>query len=234
MNTLTAKKIVDKTRDDYNLIAEQFASTRKFNWTDTLQPIQDLDLKIGDRVLDLGCGNGRLFKLLEKNQIEYYGIDISERLIEFAKKDVPGGSFVVGDITNTPYENNFFDFVLSIAVLHHIPTDELREQSLKEVYRITKPGGKIMLTVWYFWETKKYLKLIDNHEHDGQVSGDFLMPWKNGHGDTITKRYFHAWKAEELHGLLAEAGFIDINVRQSKKSSGLPGYNLVATAQKPK
>jgi ubiquinone/menaquinone biosynthesis C-methylase UbiE len=234
MDQNTAKKLIDKTRDDYNLIAEQFASTRKYNWSDTLQSIQDLNLKNGDVVLDLGCGNGRLYELLTNNKIEYYGIDISKKLVEIAKKNVTNGNFMVGDMTNIPLEDNFFDLVVSIAVLHHIPTDKLREQSVKEIFRVAKPGGKVMLTVWFFWETKKYLKMIENQGKVGLPTGDFLMPWKNGKGEVITERYFHAWKINELEALFKKSGFINIDVRKSLKSSGLPGYNLITVAEKPK
>jgi tRNA (uracil-5-)-methyltransferase TRM9 len=234
MDKQTAEKLIDKTRDDYNLIAEHFASTRRFNWSDTTEPIKKLGLKKGSYVLDLGCGNARLYELLKIYNIEYYGIDISDELVKMAKKNVPSGLFEIGDILCTPYRDNFFDSVISIAVIHHIPTDELREKAMREIYRITKPGGKIMLTAWYFWETSRYLKLIDRASKDELPIGDFYMPWKTGDGKTVTKRYFHAWKIDELHNAIRDAGFINIDVRQSSKFSGKPGYNLVATAEKPK
>lgn len=234
MDKDTANKLIDKTRDDYNLIAEQFASTRKFNWSDTTEPIKNLGLKVNDKVLDLGCGNARLFDLLKEYDIQYFGIDISEKLIKIAERNVPEGQFEVGDILETPYEDNYFDAIVSIAVIHHIPTDKLRQKAFTEMFRTTKPGGKIMVTAWYFWETKRYLESINNTSKHNLPFGDFYMPWKTGDGTRVTERYFHAWKIEELHDILKKSGFVDINVRQSLKSSGKPGYNLVATAQKPK
>ena len=234
MDQQTANKLIDKTRDDYNLIAEQFASTRKFNWSDTTKPIKELGLKDGDKVLDLGCGNARLFELLKGYNIQYFGIDISEKLIEIAGKNVSDGSFKVGDVLEAPYSDNFFDSVISIAVLHHIPTEKLRQKALNEIFRIIRPGGKIMVTTWYFWDTKKYLELIGNATKHNLPFGDFYMPWRTGDGNKITERYFHAWKIKELKNAIKKSGFIDINVRQSLKSSGKAGYNLVATAQKPK
>jgi len=234
MDKKTADKLIDKTRDDYNLIAEQFASTRKFNWNDTTRPIDELGLKEGDKVLDLGCGNARLYELLKRYRVKYFGIDISEELIKIAKRNVPTGHFEIGNIVEISHDNNFFDSVISIAVIHHVPTEKLRQETLNEIFRITKPGGKIMITAWYFWETKKFLALINSAEKYGLPFGDFYMPWKTGDGEKVTERYFHAWKIDELYDALEKSGFINIDVRQSLKSSNKPGYNLVATAQKPK
>lgn len=234
MNEQTAKQLIDNTRDDYNLIADQFASTRHFNWTDTTKPIKELGLGKNDKILDLGCGNARLYELLKDYDIQYFGSDISDRLVNIAKKNVPHGNFEVCNLLDTSYKNNFFDSVISIAVLHHIPRVELRKKAFDEMYRITKPGGKILITVWYFWETKKYLSMIDTATKFDLPYGDFYMPWKTGSGKEITKRYFHAWCIPELHEFLEESGFTNIEVKQSLKSSGLPGYNLVAIAQKPK
>jgi len=232
MDKVTADKLIDKTRDDYNLIAHHFASTRKFNWSDTTEPIRELRLTKGDKVLDLGCGSARLYELLKEYDIQYYGMDISNELIKIARDNVPKGRFEVGDMLETPYDDNFFRSVISIAVVHHVPTAELRQKAFDEIFRITKPGGNIMITAWYFWETKKYLKLIDAAAEEHLPYGDFYMPWKTGDGHEVTKRYFHAWNIQELKDVIQKSGFKDVVVRQSLKSSGLPGYNLIATAQK--
>jgi len=233
MDKTTANKLIDKTRDDYNLIAEQFASTRKFNWSDTMQPIKELRLTEGDKVLDLGCGNARLYELLSVYKIQYYGSDISDELIKIAMNNVPAGQFQVCDMLETPYEDGFFQSVISIAAIHHIPTEEFRQKAFDEIFRITSPGGSTMITAWYFWETKRYLEMIDSAAKVHLPYGDFYMPWKTGDGQKITERYFHAWKIDELQNSLTKSGFVDIEVRQSLKSSGLPGYNLIAIAKKP-
>lgn len=240
MNKQTAKKLINKTRDDYNLIADQFASTRKFNWGDFAIALRSLHIGKGAKVLDLGCGNGRVYELLKDLGIKYYGLDISEELINHAKKSVPNGHFVVSDLLKTPYDGNEFDLVLSVATLHHIPSGIAREQALKEIHRILKPEGYVMITAWYFWNKPNYIQeilksyvaiLLGRSDLD---FNDFFMIWKNGNGDKITRRYFHAWRKWELRHALKKAAFVDTKVSLYLKKNKKIGNNLIAIAQKPK
>lgn len=240
MDKQTAHKLISKTRDDYNLIADQFASTRRFNWGDFATALRSLPVKKGAKVLDLGCGNGRVYELLKDLGAEYYGLDISERLIEHAEKNVPLGHFTVGDMLKTPYQDNEFDIVMSAATLHHIPGKEARNQALTEMYRITKPGGQILVTIWYFWNKPFYIRsIIRNFWFQLQSiseldPGDFYMPWRDGSGKRITKRYFHAWRKLELTNALKKAGFTCIKASFFWKSNKKIGNNLIAIARKPK
>lgn len=200
-----AKYLLEKTRKDYNLIAEDFSRTRYSIWPELY--ILGKHVKKGEKVLDLGCGNGRLFELFQDKNIDYIGVDNSEKLIELAKKKYPEGKFQVGDALNLAFANNFFDKVYSVAVLHHIPSKELKIQFLKSVKRILKPGGVLILTVWKFHQFKEYylilkytlLKLIGKSKLDW---GDIFKPW----GKKI-KRYYHCFSKKELLNLVKEVDF---------------------------
>ncbi len=239
MDKHTAEKLISKTRDDYNLIADQFASTRKFNWGDFANALHSIPIKKGIKVLDLGCGNGRVFELLKDLDIEYYGLDISRELINHAKKNVPNGHFLVGDLLETPYQDSYFDLVLSLATLHHIPSEAARNKAIKEIYRITKPSGYILITSWYFWNKARFLKeiiktyfkiLLNISELD---PGDFMMSWKKGTGEKVTERYFHAWGKTELKNILQKTGFEIIRISLYFKRNKKVGNNLIAIARKP-
>ena len=78
-----AKYILNKTKEDYSLIADDFSRTRSFAWDELKLLVQHITP--GDKVLDLGCGNGRLLQIFEDQDIEYIGIDNSEKLIKIAK-----------------------------------------------------------------------------------------------------------------------------------------------------
>ena len=87
----TVNKILAETEAGYDLISTKFSQTRKHFWRG-LEFLKDYTQK-GDKVFDFGCGNGRLLELIgDVENVEYYGADISEKLIEIAKKKY--GSFV--------------------------------------------------------------------------------------------------------------------------------------------
>jgi len=112
------------------LIAEDFSRTRRYLWPD-FQSLAEY-IKPQDKVLDLGCGNGRLIELLGDKEIDYLGVDNVQNFIEIAKKKYPAYSFQVADALSLPFADNSFDKVCSIAVLHHIPSEELRLKFLEE------------------------------------------------------------------------------------------------------
>jgi len=239
MDKATAKKLIDKTRDDYNLIAHHFASTRKYNWP-ALKNVLSNNLSDKPlRIADLGCGNGRIYEIIDKN-IDYYGLDISKSLIDIAKENHPEGRFVVGSVVSLPYKDNFFDVSLSVATLHHIPSREQRRIALTEMYRVTKPGGKVILTNWYFWNEPKYTKEIIKEglrKILGQSDvdfGDFYMPWKTIHRNVMTSRYFHAWRKSEIKSELARAGFTNIKILtdSEKRFDSKKDPNLMVVALK--
>jgi ubiquinone/menaquinone biosynthesis C-methylase UbiE len=213
MNKKLSLDLIKKTRDDYNKISTHFSSTRKYNWPEVADAIEGLGIKKDDKVLDLGCGNGRLFEALEKYDIDYYGLDISEELVKIAKKTYPKGNFIASDLLKTPYKDNEFDVIASIATLHHIPSKKLRREALKEVYRIAKPGGKILISIWYFWNKPNYLgKILKSaikrfYQKDNLEFGDFYSTWKTGKGEILAERYFHAWTKNELINNLKNIGF---------------------------
>jgi tRNA (uracil-5-)-methyltransferase TRM9 len=233
MNEQTAKKLIDKTRDDYNLIAKQFSSTRHYVWGDFAEATTSISFS-NKTVLDLGCGNGRLFEFLsDKNISSYYGIDQSDKLIQVCLDRYKKGHFSVGNLLKTPYENEQFDIVLCLATLHHIPTAKLRNQALSEIFRVLRPGGTLLMTNWYFWNKTKFLQQI--FSYNKLPLGDFLMPWKTGDGKKVTDRYFHAWTKRETRQLLENSGFINIDLSGFKHNVWYKiGPNLIAIAQKPK
>ena len=95
-------------------------------------------LKPGDKVLDVGCGKGYL--LYEFTQAlpgaEVAGIDISEWAIDHAKEEVKP-FLQTGNAVSLPYEDNYFDYVVSITTLHNLYNYDLRK-ALQEIERVGK------------------------------------------------------------------------------------------------
>ena len=212
MNKKYAEYLLVKTRRDYNQIAEAFSNSRSFLWEELIPLARYVE--DGDRVLDSGCGNGRLYSMLKDKKIEYVGIDSSERLIEIAREKYQEENvkFLVVDALSLPFSDNSFNEVFSIAVLHHIPSDEFRLESLKEIRRVLKPNGFLILTVWNLREQGigslllKYtiLRIFGKSKLD---SGDVLYPWKSPEGKVRVDRYVHCFKKRELEDLVKKSGF---------------------------
>jgi SAM-dependent methyltransferase len=98
------------------------------------------DLK-DKKVLDFGAGTGANCSLSEPDY--YYGIDPDERRVVYARRLYPEYRFDVFSGNKIPADNNSFDVILIIAVLHHIPPDIIPAY-VKEFKRILKQDGKIV------------------------------------------------------------------------------------------
>ncbi len=191
--------LIAQNRQTYNTIASHFAQTREYPW-DELEPFAQL-VSAGGTVADIGCGNGRVFQLFSELNVHYIGVDQSEELIKIAKQDFPTGEWVVGEMSQIPLQSESCDLVMCIAALQHMPTPELRLQTMKEFARIAKPGSHVCITNW-----NMYSKTVSKR-HPQFAPGDFMIPWKsNIDGSVLGERYYHGFTMEELSGLATEAG----------------------------
>ena len=220
MDKATQKELLNIVKRNYEEIAEDFCRSRqKKLWPG----LEKLASEVGDgaKVLDVGCGNGRLLKIWLDKKIKYLGVDPSKRLIELAEKQyqiVKSSSranfkFQLGDISqlNKIPEINF-DYVFCVAVLHHLPGANLRQQALKQLKNKVSDQGKIIITVWNLWRRRKernllvryaLLKLIGKNKMDW---GDILFYWRNKTGRPVSQRYYHAFRRRELKRLIKKAG----------------------------
>lgn len=219
MDEQYAKSLLDKTKGDYNLIAEDFSRTRDY----LPENIMFLEkyAQNGEKILDLGCGNGRLIELFLNKNVEYTGVDVSGKFIEISQKRYPQGKFIVAPALNLPFPDNYFDAVYSLAVFHHIPSEDFRNQFLKEIKRVLAPNGILILSVWNLWHLwfrpdlwffrkrlRKYFKLIIKYTAFNLLKRsqldfkDIFISWQNN-----TMRYVHCFSRGELESLLRKNGF---------------------------
>lgn len=138
----------------------------------------------------------------------------SENLARIAANHQPH-SVIVADILNLPHPDSFFDFAISIAVIHHLSTPDRRIQAIREILRALKPatveapGGKVLLYVWAL-EQKTSRRGWDKGDQQ-----DVMVPWvmtsnppKNAPSDQpkVFHRYYHLYEANELERDITKAG----------------------------
>lgn len=97
------------------------------------------------RLIDVGCGTGRLAGRLAEAGFEVTGVDGSEGMLGVMRAEVPGVRGIFGDATDLPFENDEFDVAVSVAVLHHLALPEAVASALREMVRVVRPGGRVVI-----------------------------------------------------------------------------------------
>ncbi len=145
--------IVTQVKETYERIAPYFSRTRVNAWPE-MKMFQE-KLKNGDKVLDLGCGNGRLLNGVDAD-IEYLGVDFSGRLILEAKDLHPDFEFWEIDVLDEKFWSDLgkFDAIFAVALLHHLPERKQQLWVLKQIGKHLKKDGWAYLSVWNLWKTK--------------------------------------------------------------------------------
>lgn len=108
------------------------------------------------KVLDVGCGTGRFLASMPTTGYELHGIDISAGMLEEARGR--GLDVVEGSSGDLPFADDSFDLVVTFAVLHHLIDPELVRATLREIVRVTRPGGKAV--VWDHNPNNPYWKFL--------------------------------------------------------------------------
>jgi tRNA (uracil-5-)-methyltransferase TRM9 len=221
-----------------NQINRTFYSTFATSFSETRESAQELEVILpyiadGARVLDLGCGNGRVAKLLARHRrdVAYVGVDSSAELVarckrQDAERKLQEAEFLVADVIEPDWTRKLagasFDCVLLLAVLHHIPGGDVRARFLRQARDLLAPQGRIVVSTWQFMENERMRKKIvpwsvvgiDERELE---PGDALLNWKRG---GVGLRYCHWIGEDELRELAAQAG---LNVIETFRAGGKEG-----------
>jgi SAM-dependent methyltransferase len=103
----------------------------------------EAELPAGARVLDLGCGAGVPISLRLAERFEVTGVDISERQIELARRNVPGATFIHGDMMAQAFPEGSFDAVVAFFSIFHLPREE-HGAVFGKVAAWLRPGGYLV------------------------------------------------------------------------------------------
>ena len=167
------------------------------------------------KILDLGCGSGRNF--IPGGDLKWYGVDFSKGMIELAKdnsyKKGMEVELIKNEVYKTDFENNKFDYIICYSVLHCIETIGKRIDTLKEIFRLLRPNGEVLISVW----GRKSLRLIGRDKES-------FVPWKLSNGRKVM-RFTYLFDKKELEDLAKRIGFEIVKSNEDE--------NIVIILRKP-
>ena len=139
-------------------------------------------LEPGSTVLDLGCGSGVPTTLALAEAFQVTGVDISEVQLERARRNVPGATFIHGDMATVDFPASSFDGVTAFHSLSHLPREE-HAALLTRIGRWLRPAGLLLVTM------------------SARGSADWTGEWLG------TEMFFSGFDAAENRRLVETAGF---------------------------
>ncbi|GAP16132.1 methylase [Longilinea arvoryzae] len=140
----------ERSMKSYNQKADNYDDTPdgKFTYRFKEQLVKIIRIPEGGSVLDIACGNGRLLQMLSRgHHFSGYGVDISEKMVENARRIDPGMVFETARCNQLPFEAAFFDVVTVCAAFHHFPDIA---GFAKEAFRVVKPNGMLYIAEVYY------------------------------------------------------------------------------------
>ena len=238
----------ERLRKEFNQWAEQGRGEEMENHhiSITEQTLAVMDLQSGQRVLDLGCGAGWATRLVARvvgageRPGQAIGLDVSDEMIRRARANSAGYDnvmFVVGSAERIPWEENFFDKVLSVESFYYYAD---QERALAELFRVMAPRGELFILINLYKDNpyslrwmnelkvpvqarseQEYLDLLKAHtfENVRAVRIPDLTP--------TPQEYSGKWfkNAEELREF-KRIGALLLNARKPDFRSPPPGYEV--------
>jgi tRNA (uracil-5-)-methyltransferase TRM9 len=245
MHLSTARQLAALNRRFYDEHAENFADSRPRLAAGVQRVLAAIPA--GARVLELGCGDGKVGRALARQGVgAYLGLDASEAMLNRARRFMTTDDrrqttvaaepavhrpssivFLPADLTNPSWPSVLppepFHWSLAFAVFHHLPGFELRAAVLRAVAGRLAPGGRVALSNWQFTRSPRASARIVPWAQAGLCSedvepGDALLTWERK--GTHGMRYVHLIDHAEAERLAAEAG---LSIIESFSADGLTG-----------
>lgn len=215
---------------NFNQIARDYHLKRKKPWRPLeffLNHLKNKGYVFNGICLDLGCGNGRNFKILGNPPKKLIGIDISIELLkiardglndidQYAKFESNFIQILLGDLRQLPIRPNSATNIFTIASIHHIIKKSERKNTLSHFYNVLKKNGCLILTVWRKWQkTYRGYFLMDWMKRNFAVKhrklqeklgleefGDKIVPWTILSEKKVYHRFYHFFSKHEIKKLL--------------------------------
>ena len=206
----------------YDAIADHFSGTRhsvcsfftilfslsslfsfKQTWPRAEKFIRDLPRY--SLIGDIGCGNGKYISLAGPCCHEIIGCDRSSALVHLCR-EMKRPAFV-SDGLSSGFRSDSLDAAISVAVIHHFSTPTRREMAIKELLRVVRPGGFVLVTAW----AKEQPRFENETSQDVYVKWKYTKPRTAAkEEDPVYQRYYHLFIEGELESLCESVGGADI------------------------
>jgi SAM-dependent methyltransferase len=181
-------------------------------WGDALRAVH---ARRGMRILDAGCGAGGACVEADKIGCEIIGFDASAALLDIAPRRLPKGKFREGDIESLPFGNSEFDAVIAVnSVLYAADA----AHATKELARVTRPEGRIVITTWGKPEDCEVKDVLD------AVVG--IFPFKPPRGP------FWLSESGKIESLLTDAGLNLVERGETRCDFTYPSFEICWRAQR--
>lgn len=158
----------------FNERAEKWDDTAKHDMAKVELMIRLLNIKQGERILDVGTGTGVLLSLLSQrtNEAAITAIDLADKMIETAKRKAGTAqiTFVVGDVLDYPFPPAEFDHIICYSVFPHF---EDKRGIIRRLAGLLKPGG--LLSILHS-ECRDRINGVHIHAHHHDIKNDNLPP----------------------------------------------------------
>ena len=144
------KKFIQDTQASYDQVATEYAEKFKDEMDDKPFDRHCLDRlarEVGNLgpISDLGCGPGQIARYLHRQGVDTLGVDLSPRMVAEARRLNPEIPFHQGDMLSLPDADDSWGGIAAFYCIIHIPRDQIVE-ALRELKRVLKPGGVLLLT----------------------------------------------------------------------------------------
>ncbi|MFX1374639.1 MAG: class I SAM-dependent methyltransferase [Promethearchaeota archaeon] len=228
---------------NYNQIAKDYHSKRRKPWRPLeifLTYLKEKGYNFNGISLDLGCANGRNFKILGNHPKKLIGIDISIEFLKIALNDLRNLEnysicesnliqVLLADIRNLPIRSNIIQNIYSVATIHHIRNKFERKNLINQINNVLKLDGNLIITVWRKWQRKYRSYFImdglkrklsakhnDLQKKAGLLeSGDKFIPWTLSAENKKFYRFYHFFSEREIKKLLK-----NVDIEQFKIMGG--------------
>jgi len=160
----------DRLQQEFNSWAEagEGPKMEQHHLDITEKTLRLMDLRPGERVLDLGCGSGWATRMLARLVADgpegfgqVVGVDVSDEMVRQARaasKDFENIMYVWGSADKIPWEENFFDKMLSVESFYYYPD---QDRALAEIFRVMAPRGRIFILINLYRDNQYSLQWVD-------------------------------------------------------------------------